>query len=688
MNYPHISKELDLGFTKLKNRVLMGSMHTGLEDEKDGHLKLARFYEERAKGGVALIVTGGYSPNFQGRTQPFASQFSFPFQVAKHKHITSAVHKYDAKICLQILHAGRYAFHPLAAAPSKIKSPISKFTPIKMSLLNIKKTIFDFANTASLAKKAGYDGVEIMGSEGYLINEFIAKRTNKREDSYGGSFENRIRFPLEIVRAVRKKVGKEFIIIFRLSMLDLVEDGSTFDEVIYLAKKLEQEGVTLINTGIGWHEARVPTIATMVPRAAFSFVTEKLKPHVKVPLITTNRINNFDDAEKILKDGMADMISMARPFLADPNIVRKSLEGHPEDVNTCIACNQACLDHVFKGKRSSCLVNPKACHESDFDTSKIKKEKKILVVGAGPSGMSFALEARTLGYDVHLYDKNPYLGGQFYIAKEIPGKEEFKETIRYFETSFKKLGVKPFLNSKIDDIKNLDAYEHIIFSTGIRPRVPKIEGVDLSHVYTYEDLFLKRPALGKKIIIIGAGGIGFDVATKLLGSDSSTNLEHFLKEWNIDKEIKSPGGLSHEDFITHSSYDITMLQRKNEKFGLTLGKTTGWIHRETLKKNKIKMIANVAYKKITERGLYIERDEREEFLECDNIILCAGQIEVNELYKNFKETHPSVHLIGGAKLAKEIDAKEAINEGARLAHFLASKDSVTAVKSGESDLKE
>lgn len=666
---------LDLGFTTIKNRVLMGSMHTGLEEAKNGFQKLAKFYELRAKGGAGIIVTGGIAPNFQGRLSPFGCQLSFPWQIKKHKIVTSAVHKYDTKICLQILHAGRYAYHPLSVSASKTKSPITPFKARKITKIEIKKTIFDFANTANLSKKVGYDGVEIMGSEGYFINQFLAPRTNSRTDEYGGSFENRQRLALEIVKAVRKKVGENFIIIFRLSMLDLVENGMSFEEVKRLAKNLEKAGVTIINTGIGWHEARIPTIATMVPRAAFTWITELIKKEISIPIIATNRINDVTQANELIKNDITDMISMARPFLADPDIVNKTKENKSHLVNTCIACNQACLDHIFVNKMTSCLVNPKACHEDEFKQDRNFKSKKVKVIGAGPAGLSFAIEAKKLGHDVEIFEKSPQLGGQFNIAKEIPGKEEFKETIRYFSNMLKELKIKIHFNEDID-LKKLSALEadEIIFSTGIKPRELKIEGINHKSVITYPELLLGKKEAGHRVAVIGSGGIGFDASEFLAHNPqhlpTSLSKNDFFNEWGIDTQYLNRGAIKKKE--TPKSYrEITLLQRKTTKHGKNLGKTTGWIHRQSLKDKGVKMLGGVEYLSINDDGLKIKVNGIEQILKVDNIIICAGQVSVNELFLEAKDKlKANCHIIGGAKLSSEIDAKRAIDEGVRLAYKL------------------
>ncbi len=675
MSNKDIFTPLDLGYTQIQNRILMGSMHTGLEEEKNGFEKQASFYEERAKGGVGIIVTGGIAPNLFGRLSPFGHQLSFPWQIKKHKKITKAVHKYPTKICLQILHAGRYGYHPLIVSASKTKAPISPFKARKLTSLEIRKTIYDYANTASLAKKADYDGVEIMGSEGYLINQFLSPCTNHRTDKYGGSFENRSRLALEIIRAIRKKCGREFIIIFRLSMLDLVKNGMSFEEVIKLAKLLEDNDVDIINTGIGWHEARIPTIATMVPRAAFAWITKKVKEHTNLPVIATNRINNPEDANKIIQDGTVDMISMARPFLADPEFVQKAKNNQSHLINTCIACNQACLDHIFKNKVASCLVNPKACHETEFNQNKTKRKKKLIVIGAGPAGISFAIEAAKKGHEVSIYEKKSEIGGQFNLARRIPGKEEFNETIRYFKAQIELLNINLVLNFEMNltELKKLDADE-IIFASGITPRTPKIDGIDHPKVISYPDLILGNKKAGASVAVIGAGGIGFDVCEHLAyespKDSTSLNLDEFLKEWGIDTEYKTRGALT-KKHTPPAVRKIILLQRKQTKFGKSLGKTTGWIHRQSLKDKKIEFIGGVTYEKVSDEGLHISQDGNKRVLPVDSIILCAGQVSENNLFHEAKsELTIPCHLIGGALLAQEIDAKRAIDEGVRLANSL------------------
>ncbi|ELM3719305.1 NADPH-dependent 2,4-dienoyl-CoA reductase [Aeromonas hydrophila] len=665
--YPTLLTPLDLGFTQLRNRVLMGSMHTGLEEEKGGFDKLAAFYGERARGGVGLIVTGGIAPNLRGRLVPHGSQLSFPWQVAKHKKVTSAVHQEGGKIALQILHAGRYAYHPFSLAPSALKAPISPFKPRAMSERQIRGTIRDFAATAQLARSAGYDGVEVMGSEGYLINQFICERTNKRTDDWGGSSENRMRFPVEIVRAIRERVGPDFIIIFRLSMLDLVEQGSSLEEVIALGKALEQVGVTLINTGIGWHEARIPTIATSVPRGAFSWVTAELKKHLSVPLITTNRINTPEVAERILAGGEADMVSMARPFLADPEFVIKAAENRADEINTCIACNQACLDHVFKQKRASCLVNPRACFETELTFGRVPQPKKLAVVGAGPAGLAFACYAAERGHQVSLFDQASEIGGQFNFAKQIPGKEEFHETLRYFAKRLEKCGVELYLGQRQSAESLLGGgFDEVILATGIRPRTPNIPGIEHAKVMSYLDVLRDHKPVGEKVAVIGAGGIGFDVAEYLVEGKGDHSRDHWLKEWGIDKQLGERGGLM-APVIDAPERQVWLLQRKESKVGDGLGKTTGWIHRTVLKNRKVEMLSGVQYLRIDDEGLHIQVGEQQQCLPVDQVIICAGQEPLKELQAGLQAAGKPVHIIGGADVAAELDAKRAIRQGAELA---------------------
>ena len=667
--YPQLLSPLDLGFVQLKNRVIMGSMHTGLEEQKNGYARMAAFYEARAKGGVGLIVTGGIAPNIAGWVGPFSSKLSNKRTAKKHKIITDAVHKHDGKICLQILHTGRYGYHPFAVAPSAIKSPISPFKPWRLSKWGIKRTIKSFIRCANLAKLAGYDGVEIMGSEGYLINQFIAQKTNKRTDEWGGSYENRIRLALSIVKGVREAIGKDFIIIYRLSMLDLVEGGSSWEEVVQLAKKIEQAGATIINTGVGWHESRVPTIATMVPRGAFSWVTKKMMGEVSIPLITTNRINTPELGEKLISEGHADMISMARPFLADPDFIVKAEQERANEINTCIACNQACLDHVFKRKIASCLVNPQACHETELIYKPTENSKKIAVVGAGPAGLSFSCVAAERGHEVTMFDGTTEIGGQFNIAKQIPGKEEFEETIRYFTQKIKTSGVNLKLNTIVDE-NQLKDFDLVILSTGIKPRKPGIKGINHSKVMSYLDVLKDKKEIGKTVAIIGAGGIGFDVAEYIThkGTSSSLDISAFLKEWGIDGMGEARGGVEGiKPNHSESPRDVYLLQRKESRVGAKLGKTTGWIHRATLKNKKVKMLNGVQYDEINDEGLHYTQNDEKHLIAADHIIICAGQESRNALKKPLEKMNIEVHLVGGAFLASELDAKRAIKQGAELA---------------------
>ncbi|WP_422359410.1 FAD-dependent oxidoreductase [Reichenbachiella sp.] len=668
--YPHLFAPLDLGFTTLKNRSLMGSMHTGLEETKNGYERMATYFGERAKGGVGLIVTGGVSPNRQGWVAPFSARMTKTIHAKKHRVVTERVHEYDGKICMQILHAGRYGYHPLNVAPSAIKSPITPFKPFALSERGIRNTISDFARCASLAKEAGYDGVEVMGSEGYLINQFIAQHTNKRNDQWGGSYENRMRFPIEIVKAVRQAVGEDFIIIYRLSMLDLIPQGSEWSEVVQLAKEIEKAGATIINTGIGWHEARIPTIATMVPRGAFTWVTKKMKGEVDIPLITTNRINKPDVAEKILANGDADMVSMARPFLADADLIVKSEQGREDEINTCIGCNQACLDHVFKNQLSTCLVNPRACKETELNYLPALAKKKVAVVGAGPAGLAYSTIAAERGHEVTLYEASSEIGGQFNMAKKIPGKEEFYETLRYFNKRIQLTGVNLQLNTKVD-AKQLAAegYDQVIVATGVNPRNPGIDGQDHPKVLSYIDVLKHEKQVGDKVAIIGAGGIGFDVAEYLSqeGESPSLNIEDFMHEWGVDIKNEQRGGLV-EPEMPKAKREITMLQRSESKMGARLGKTTGWIHRTTLKHKQVKMITHVTYNKIDDEGLHITiKGKEQQVLPVDHVILCAGQLPENSLVSELENEGINVAKIGGADVAAELDAKRAIDQSSRLA---------------------
>ncbi|MEZ8063931.1 MULTISPECIES: NADPH-dependent 2,4-dienoyl-CoA reductase [Vibrio] len=662
--YPHLLEPLDLGFTQLRNRVLMGSMHTGLEENKEGLHKLAAFYEERAKGGVGLIVTGGFSPNLRGRLTPFSAEFSKVKHAKAHQVVTEAVHKHGGKIALQLLHAGRYAMHPFAQSASGIKAPIAKFAPSEMSPRQIRKTIDAFANSAELAQVAGYDGIEIMGSEGYLINQFICKRTNMRYDEWGGSYEKRMRFPLEIVKSIREAVGDDFIIIFRLSMLDLVEQGSTFEDVVLLAQKLEEAGVTIINTGIGWHEARIPTIATQVPRGAFSWVTEKVKPYVSIPVVTCNRINTPEEAERILSSGQADMVSMARPFLADPDFVNKAAQDQAQFINTCIGCNQACLDNVFKGKRASCLVNPRACYETEIVVQPAQATKTIAVVGAGPAGLACATTLAQRGHKVDLIEKNDRIGGQFRLAMQIPGKEEFRETIRYFANQIDASGV----NLKLDTeatFEMLLKYDEVVMAAGVEPRKLDIEGIDQENVVDYQTLIRDKTPVGKKVAIVGAGGIGIDVAT-MLTEPTSHSLDDWLHEWGIDKNMEHPGGLyPYPD--SFSDKTVWVMQRKEGRVGKGPGKTTGWIHKRTLEKRGVNLLGGVSYNKIDDQGLHISVGKKDQVLDADSVVVCAGQVSVRPFEGMWQEFGGKLHVIGGADYAGELDAVRAIRQGVELA---------------------
>ena len=666
--YPHLLAPLDLGFTTLKNRVLMGSMHTGLEEVEDGHERMAAYFGERAKGGVGLIVTGGIGPNTEGGTHPNTKKLVSDDDIAGHRQITDAVHEHDGKICLQILHTGRYAYSPDQVAPSAIKAPINPFTPRALTDAEVYKQIDDFVFTSLQAQKAGYDGVEIMGSEGYFLNQFIAARTNQRDDDWGGSYENRIRLPIEVVRRVREAVGKHFIIIFRLSMLDLVEGGSTAKEVIQLGQAVEKAGATIINTGIGWHEAQIPTIATKVPRAAFTWVTAHFRKSLSVPVITSNRINTPDVAEAVLARGDADMVSMARPFLADPEFVLKAQENRADEINTCIGCNQACLDHVFGGVMTSCLVNPRACHETQLNIIPTTAKKRVAVVGAGPAGLSAATTLATRGHEVSLFDSASEIGGQFNIAKQIPGKEEFSETLRYYGRQIELLGITLHLNQRVTaEQLNSGGFDEVVIATGIAPRTPDIAGIDHPKVMSYLDVIGAKKPVGKKVAIIGAGGIGFDVAEYLTnsGEASSLNIPAFMKEWGIDMTFGSRSGIEGVKAQPEPSpREVYLLQRKSSKVGSGLGKTTGWIHRAGLVMKGVRMMPNCDYEKIDDAGLHLTVGGETKVLDVDNIIICAGQDPLRELTKGLTIPH---HLIGGADIASELDAKRAINQGTRLA---------------------
>jgi len=673
--YPHLLAPLDLGFTTLRNRALMGSMHTGLEETRGGFDRMAAYFAERARGGVGLIVTGGVGPNEEGCVFQGGAKLTTPEEAEKHKIVTRAVHEAGGKICMQILHAGRYAYSPKLVGPSAVQAPINPFKPHELDAEGVEKQIGDFVRCATLAQQAGYDGVEIMGSEGYFINQFLASHVNRRTDQWGGPFENRMRLAVEIVRRVREAVGKNFIIIFRLSMLDLVEGGSSWDEIVLLGKAIEQAGASIINTGIGWHEARIPTIATKVPRAAFTKVTAKLRGQVSIPLITTNRINTPEVAERVLAEGDADRVSMARPFLADPEFVNKAAEGRADEINTCIGCNQACLDHVFSMKLTSCLVNPRACHETELNYLPTTQVKKIAVVGAGPAGLSAATVAAQRGHQVTLFDSASEIGGQFNVAKRVPGKEEFYETLRYFKRKIETTGVALRLGARVsvDELVN-GGFDEVILATGIVPRTPPIPGIESPKVISYLDAILERKPIGQKVAVIGAGGIGFDVSEFITydGESTSLNREAFWKEWGIDLKLEARGGVAGIEPQAHASpRQVYLLQRKKSKVGDGLGKTTGWIHRTGLKNKNVQMLNSVEYLKIDDEGLHIRiADGEPRLLPVDTIIVCAGQEPLRELYDGLVAGGQQVKLIGGADVATELDAKRAIDQGARVAAVL------------------
>ncbi len=673
MPYPHLLKPLDLGFTTLKNRVIMGSMHTGLEDIANSHKRMAAFYAARAKGGCGLIVTGGFAPNKESVVVQGSPIFDNETEAQKHRIITDAVHAHGAKIVVQILHTGRYAFSKNLVAPSAIKAPINPYSPRELSEEDIQRTIADYAQCAAMCVLAGYDGVEIMGSEGYLINQFIAQRTNQRSDRWGGAFENRIRFALEVVRAVRQRAGQNFIIIFRLSMLDLVEGGSTWDEVVALAKELEQAGVNIINTGIGWHEARVPTIATMVPRAAYTAVTRRLMGQVNIPLVATNRINDPDVAEAAIARGDCDLVSMARPFLADAEFVNKAAAGRPETINTCIGCNQACLDHVLVGNVTSCLVNPFACHEIEVLVEATTAPQRIAVVGAGPAGMAAATLLAERGHQVTLFDAAADVGGQFNLARRIPGKEEFAETLRYFRNRLNELKVELQFNRHVsaDDLKT---YAHVVVATGIVPRTPAIDGIQHPKVTSYIDLIEGRKPAGKRVAIIGAGGIGFDVAELLSHASPHSddpadpiNLEAYQKEWGIDVQYGDVRGGLTAPQMPAAVRDIWLLQRKTGKLGEGLARTTGWARRLLLQKRDVHMLGGVEYRKIDDAGLHIAIDGKEQLLDVDTVVICAGQEPRRELVQGLDALGIAYTLVGGADVAAELDAKRAIAQATEVA---------------------
>ena len=669
--YPHLLAPLDLGFTTLKNRVLMGSMHTGLEEADNGFTRLAAFYAERARGGVGLIVSGGFSPNLSGRVFPHAAQLSFSWQVGKHRQITKAVHAEGGKIALQILHAGRYAYHPLAAAPSRLRAPINRFMPRALTRWGIRKTLADYARCAVLAQQAGYDGVEVMGSEGYLINEFIAPKTNTRTDEWGGSCENRMRFAVDTVRQVRAAAGPDFIIIFRLSLLDLVEGGSTWDEVVALARAVEAAGATLINSGIGWHEARIPTIATLVPRAAFAWVSQRLMGEVGIPIIASNRINTPEVAEDIIASAGADMVAMARPFLADAAWVNKAAGNRAHEINTCIACNQACLDSIFAGRIASCLVNPRACHETELLIEKTAAPKKIAVVGAGPAGMACAVTAAERGHAVTLFDSAAEIGGQFKLARRIPGKEEFNETLRYFSHQLQKSGVRLKLGQRVEAGELVHGgFDHVVLATGCVARKLDIPGSKHAKVVTYSDLIEGRKPAGTRVAIIGAGGIGFDVGEFLTHArDGQDELTRFQAEWGIDVALAARGGLRYPEKAI-SLRQVWLLQRKISRVGSGLAKTTGWIRRSLLTMRGVEMLSGVTYERIDDAGLHISTKGQSQCLPVDTVVVCAGQEACRELEAGLRAARIPLSLIGGADTAAELDAQRAIDQGTRLAAVL------------------
>lgn len=671
MTYQKLRQPLDLGFTKLPNRIIMGSIHTGLEDRKKHFPKLTAYFSERARAGVGLMVTGGFAPNRVGRLSPFGSKLTNGFEVRAHRKITSSVHQAGSKICLQILHAGRYGYHPFCVAPSAIKAPISKFKPKALSTRGVEKQIGDFVRCGQLAQKAGYDGIEVMGSEGYFINEFLVKRTNHRKDKWGGTYDNRMKLPVEIVTRLRKAVGSHFIIIYRLSMLDLVEKGSSWSEIVQLAQAIEKAGATMINTGIGWHEARIPTIATTVPRGAFTWVTRKLKDNVSIPVITSNRINTPEMAEKTLQQGDADIISMARPLLADPEFIQKVEQGKTDEINTCIACNQACLDRIFSGQRATCLVNPRACYETELEVLPATKNKKIAVVGSGPAGLAFSTIAASRGHEVTLFEADSKIGGQFNLAKLIHGKEEFAETLRYYRRQLEIHKVDLRLNTTVSEKDMMDGdFNEIVLATGITPRKPTIPGINHTKVIGYIDALKHPHQVGKSVAIIGAGAIGFDVAEQITNIQSSdkNEIEGFMEEWGIDSSLKTRGGITakRSEFPTPIR-KVYLLQRQSGKPGKDLSKTTGWIRRIKLHRKKVQMISGVSYVQIDDKGLTITVNQQSRILDVDTIIICAGQVSHNQLYHQLKRTEKNLHLIGGANAALKLDAYRAIKEGYLLA---------------------
>ena len=681
MSYPHLLAPLDLGFTTLPNRVLMGSMHTGLEDGRQHFTALAAYFAERARGGVGLMVTGGFAPNIAGWTKPFAGTLATTAAARRHREVTQAVHAQGGRIALQILHTGRYGYHPFIVAPSRIKSPITPFTPFELSARGIERQIRAFVRCAQLAREAGYDGAEIMGSEGYLINQFLVAHTNRRSDEWGGSYENRMRFAIEVVRRTRAAVGPDFILIYRLSMLDLIPDGSSWAEAVQLAKAVTEAGATIINTGIGWHEARVPTIATSVPRAAFAWVTQKMRRELRaagltIPLVTSNRINTPEVAEQVLADGCADLVSLARPLLADAEFVNKARAGRAQDINTCIACNQACLDHAFKNELATCLVNPRAARETQIVIRATPQRRRYAVVGAGPAGLAAATTLAERGHAVTLYEASPQIGGQFNMAKRIPGKEEFHETLRYFGRRIEATGVELKLGTRVSAEQLIEVRpDAVIVATGVRPRDPKIPGQDAPQVLSYVDVLLHGKPVGERVLIVGAGGIGFDVAEFLAtpaGHSPTLSLPEWLAEWGVADPAEVRGGVVRPQPAA-AARRVTLLQRKSGKLGRNLGKTTGWIHRAALAMKEVEMVGGVNYERITPQGLWVTYGEARrdgQLIECDTIVLCAGQEPLRELHAPLQAAGLAVHLIGGAHEAAELDAKRAIDQGVRLAATL------------------
>ncbi|WP_406339219.1 FAD-dependent oxidoreductase [Streptomyces sp. NBC_00649] len=670
--YPHLLTPLDLGFTTLPNRVLMGSMHVGLEEAENGFARMAEFYATRARGGVGLMVTGGIAPNEAGRPWAGGAKLTTEAEADEHRQVTDAVHAAGGKIAMQILHFGRYAYHEDLVAPSPLQAPISPFPPHELTDAEIEQTVEDFARAAELARRAGYDGVEIMGSEGYLINEFIVAATNQRTDRWGGSYENRIRFPVEIVRRVRERVGTDFILIYRLSMIDLVPGGSTLEEVVQLAKEIEAAGATIINTGIGWHEARIPTIATSVPRGAYTFVTKKVMGEVSIPLVTTNRINTPEIAEELLADGCADMVSLARPLLADPDFVAKAQAERPETINTCIGCNQACLDHTFSGKITSCLVNPRACHETELVLAPTRLRKRVAVVGAGPAGLACAVSAAERGHAVTLFDAASEVGGQLNVARKVPGKEEFDETLRYYRAQLELHGVDVRLNTPVSAADlTPDAYDEVVVATGVTPRTPEIAGLDHPSVVGYLDVLRDGAPVGERVAIVGAGGIGFDVAEYLTdsGDKASQDPATYFRQWGVDMDYQGRGGLTKPDRPTPPRA-VHLLQRKTSKVGAGLGKTTGWIHRTELRHRGVTMVAGVTYDRIDDAGLHVTVDGNSTVIPVDTVVLCTGQDPARGLYDDLLAAGREAHLIGGADVAAELDAKRAIRQGTELAAAL------------------